>query len=190
MSIGLAQEQVTTSSVAMLAALAAVAVGALAISGFFGRRDEQVIRRLYTRDSLSPLLWNIAIAVGVYLGSSIAITLVLRFKDPELFNQALQQGFPPKILILLSCVVPAATLAGMLIGLRTIVPNGLKRLGLEGRPIGGAIPRAIGIIVAAIPLVMFVSSLTEILYQRLGWPHDAHDLLKSMSATGSMLEKI
>jgi membrane protease YdiL (CAAX protease family) len=128
--------------------------------------------------------------MGVYFGIAIIIGIVYRIVSPETAKDAAENGVPPNLLILFSVVVPLASLLSLLIGLKVLVPNGYRQVGLNGPPSPWAALGALGILVAALPLIQLASAVTQIIYERLGWPLDTHELLKSMGHVDSLGEKI
>ncbi len=187
MSIHLAAvEEVTPGTVAFLAAVAVIALSVLRAVGFFSARDELSLQRLAPAKPVGPLMMNAGIAVLVFIGTSIAIGLLLRVLSPGESEQASKVGLSPKILILFSCAIPLASLAWMLFGLRTIVPDGLRQIGFDEPPQPQNALTALGVLVAILPAIMLVGNVSEWLYQRFGFNHEsAHELLKSMGEVGS-----
>jgi len=192
MSIELAAtEVVTPGALAFLAVMAVVTLSILRGVGFFSPRDELSLSQLAPREPIAPLMKNAGIAVLVYFGLAVVIGLVLRKVSPGVVEESKDDGLPPALLIMFSCVIPLACMVWLLVGLKVVVPNGFMRVGLAGRPIVTAALAAVGILAAALPAIFLASNLTELIYQRLGWTHDsAHELLKSMSEVNSVGEKV
>lgn len=156
--------------------------------GAFKPREETVLRGLFTRQSVVPLLLNMILTVVAYFGAAMLGGAVIGMLDPK----ALESGqFSSPTLIALTCVVSVVAWGAMLVGLIVFVPNGLRRVGLAGRPILRGVGFALVALMCCMPMIFLVSSAAEWVYQRIGYKHeDAHELLSAMGSTDSLWVRI
>ncbi len=192
MSIHLAAvEEVTPGTLTCLAVISVVALSILRVVGFFSPREPSSLQRLTPAKPVGPLMMNAGIAVLVFIGTSIVVGLVLRGFNPGASQQAIKEGISPKLMILLSCALPAASLLWMFFGLKKLVPDGYQQIGLDEPPQPLNALTALGVLVAALPAIMLAGNVAEWLYQRFGYQHEsAHELLQSMSDVGSGWQRI
>ena len=191
MSIELAAaDQITPGAVAFMAIIALLAMAILRAVGFFSTRDELSIERLTPPETIGPLMINAGVAVVVFMGASIVMGAVLHATDPEAAKDMATKGLSPTWLIAISCAAPIASLVWMLFGLKWMVPNGYRQIGLDELPQSQNALAGLGIVVAALPTIMVASEIAERLYQHFGLVHeDAHELLKSMGEVGGGWER-
>jgi membrane protease YdiL (CAAX protease family) len=190
MSILIAAEDVIApAGLAMLAVLAVLGLSVMKSLGMFSARDPAARARLFPGDPVTPLVTNAGMAIFAYFLAAVVIGLILRAIGPS--GEIAGPGFSPGMMIVASCLIPLGSLIAECAGLSTIVPNGFARVGLAGQSQARGIWTAIGVTLAAFPMVLLVTSLAELVYRHIGWQHEtSHALLRSMGAVHSPTEKI
>jgi membrane protease YdiL (CAAX protease family) len=171
-----------------LLVISLITLGATAAVGAFRPRTPDLLLRLFGKDAPLPFVFNgIAAAVVFFAGQMIAFAVII-------YNEGGLRGNPEEFLtgpnlVWLALASHGPSALAMLIGLAFFIRNGFERIGLKREPLLGGM-MGLGLIVAAMPGLLFIMGATEWLYHFIGYQHEnAHELLQAMEP-GNMLVQV
>jgi membrane protease YdiL (CAAX protease family) len=188
MSITAASE-IDLTSMTMLgiwAVASLVALGLMTAFGTFQRRADETLQRLFARDSIWPLVWNVLIAITVYFAASMMVftAIATTQENPGSKPEDLLVGGN---LVAMAVVMSSAAFLSLMAGVGIFIPDGFTRVGLDRSPLQG-IKYGAAMILAAMPILLLTMAAAELSYKAAGYKHEqAHELLKAMDPNNPLV---